>query len=62
MFLIIAVVLFPLLYLVNSRLALVALFAAIGWTYFQRTHPSSKPKPRKRGRSDEPEYQAGYEN
>jgi hypothetical protein len=63
MFLVLVVVLFPLVYLLNSRLALIFLAAAIGWTFYQRTRPSSAGRrPPKRSSSDEPQYQAGYEN
>ena len=49
MFLVVVVVLFPLVYLFNPRLSLVVLFAAIGWTFYQRTRPPSfRRKPPKR--------------
>jgi len=63
MFFIILLVLFPLLYLLFGKYALIVLVAAIVWKYIERTTPSSARKPTaKRGRDDEPEYQAGYEN
>jgi hypothetical protein len=63
MFLIVVVVLFPLVYILSPRIALVALFIGIGWTFYQRTHSSSSGRKRaKRDRPDEPQYQAGYEN
>ena len=52
-------ILFPLLLLFNSYLAMGALIAAIVSMYFQRTRP---PKRRSPKRASESEYKAGYDN
>jgi len=63
MFLVIVLVLFPLVFLFNPRLAMIALVAGIAWHFIQRTRSHIRTrKPPKRGGSDEPQYQAGYEN
>jgi hypothetical protein len=51
-------ILFPLLFLFNSYLAIGALIAAIVMMYVERTTPS-KRRPR---RESEPAYKAGYED
>ena len=54
--------LFPLVFLLNSRLAFMVLIAAIAWNFFARTRSPKRTNPLKRSRSEEQEYQAGYEN
>ena len=49
-------ILFPILYLFNPRLAMVGLVAAIVWMCIQRTRPAKRPAPR----SADAEYEAGY--
>jgi hypothetical protein len=62
MFLVIVLVLFPIVFLFNPRLAMIALVGGIAWHFIQRTRPRTRRRPPKRGGSDEPQYQAGYEN
>jgi len=62
MFLLIVVVLFPLVLLFNPLLAMIALVCAMVWHFIQLIRPRKRPNPLKRGSSDEPQYQAGYEN
>jgi len=50
--------LFPVLLLFNSYLAMISLVAAIAGMYFQRTQSVKRPT---QGRSVETEYKAGYE-
>ena len=58
----IILILFPLLLLFKPALAIVALVGAIVWMTIDRTRTQRRPRPPKRGGSDEPQYQAGYEN
>jgi hypothetical protein len=53
----ILIFLVPVLYLFNTRLALVGLVAAIVWMYVQRTRPLKRAAP---SRPADSEYQAGY--
>jgi hypothetical protein len=57
---IVVLVLFPLLLLVDSRLAFIALGAAIVWMVVNKTRVSSPP--RRRTSEEQPQYKAGYEN
>ncbi len=52
-------VVFPLLFLVNSYLAMAGLVAGIAWLYFQRTHGSNHQAHTPRSESG---YKAGYED
>ena len=52
-------ILFPLLFLFNPYLAIVALIAAIAFMYVERARPSKRRDPRT---ASEAEYKAGYEN
>jgi hypothetical protein len=52
-------ILFPILYLFNSYLAMAALVAAIVAMYFERSRP---PKRRAPKRPQESQYKAGYED
>ena len=61
MFLVFVLVLFPLVFLLNPRLAFVGLIAAIAWHVYGRTGSRTR-RPRKRSHSDESPYQPGYEN
>ena len=62
MFLVIVLVLFPLVFLFNPRLAMIALAGGIAWHFIQRTRSTTRRRPPKRGGSDQSQYQAGYEN
>jgi hypothetical protein len=58
----IILILFPLLLLIKPVLAVIALVGAIVWMTVDRTRSHNRTRPRKRAGSDEPQYQAGYEN
>lgn len=51
------VLLVPVLFLFNPRLAMLGLIAAIVWMYFGRTQPSNRPR-----REPESMYKPGYED
>jgi hypothetical protein len=58
----IVLILFPLLILIKPMLAWIFLIGAIVWMAVDRTRPRKRSNAGKRGGSDEPQYQAGYEN
>lgn len=53
--------LFPILYLMFGKYALLVLAAGIAWKFTERLSNAGR-KPAKRGKDAEPQYQAGYEN